>query len=1401
MNNIELYIGDTQVEFDTIPAILYNYQVDDLTNPTVVKNSFSKTITIKGTRSNNHLFGHFWNVERVQVGGSTNASSVYFNASKKIGFNLFVNTELYEQGYVKLDAVRLIDGDYEYDITLFGGLGDFFYNLTTTEGGEKKKLKDLNFKENLDFTINIDTISEAWSALGAKKLGKWSMLNFMPAYNGLPDDFDANKILIDIEATNLLKTVKDGGKYYEDKDGWVVAELPEDMTEWEVRDLRSYLQRPCFRMKEIIKACCRPENNGGYEVELDPDFFNSNNPYWEDTWLTLPMLQTIEFSTGEQVLQNSKLLPDTATGDRNGYYYQPLNFDIGEYPSSVINRINVRTTINPDINYYGTYYKNTSWAWFWNKGGDSYHTGHWCFGSLFCQLLAFNGDTVVGASTVKNLTTPVRHNGKLYFGTNDDYKGGHKFTPYMSQPIYDYLGTFTKDGFVGEDETTPYVFNFTIDGLTTNVTSLKLCYYWGATEDKMKKSENAPTLYETTKDVGWFEFERYSHAMTDVSQQKIDIKSTTLKSVLGETVGRTGTEITKDMLLNTEASPCDYLLSYCKMFGMHFSKSLYENKIKIETRKTFYDRTKINDISDAIDYSKGLTINPLVFGSKWVEFSQEQEETQYVNDYKNSKGVSYGCKILNTGYDFNSDKKQLLEKSVIKSGIEGLERSKYFICYNNDNKVRPWFGYGMKYNLYNGEDTTEVIGKNSSKNSILGINEGEGLKYYDLFPKLQFHDAENKATDGNNVLVFHSGFKSLTKDRANPINYFLSDDSYYQTQLNDGNPCWLFVGGDKMVNDKKIAKKLSSLPVFERYLTDEDGTTIKKSLDFGTAQELFIPKYSITDTTNIYHNFWKNYLEDLYDVNTKILTAYVRLNNKVGYNLLKEFYWFENSIWRINKITDWRIGVDTPTKVEFIKVQDINDYSSITQERLRNVKFVASKYKVNPEGETITLSLTIDNNGSWRIISNNKNITLSKTSGTGDATITCKIPSTANPTAYSNYSITLVDDEGNTKTLNILQGFEGETQFKVIPSSLIVPSTGGSYDIDFEWVNQGDMEITTSNFMGDVTGNVNLSPFRATVNVNENTEDSVISGLITFKGDGFSGSVGIDQLPAELEFGKEGGEYQLTFNYNKTIIVNLPSWITVKGNTLIVLANYYEYEREATITVSNGDTVASMLIKQSIGGITPSAPKVTPTSLYFHKKGEAQLLTINITNDWVIRNPLDWVTLNMDNSDSNAVVIITADMNEGEERSGYINVYDAEMRMTYPVFLAQMGETSVPSITISPQNITIGSDGGIATISVVYENRDGDYLEVTADEGVNVKKGFWNGENLGVQVNVPKNETSDIKIYQVKFKCSLGEYFVTITQAALELLEVEPTTISFDGNGGTAVITISSNTDWTIELE
>lgn len=1401
MKDLHLYIGNREVEFHSNPEILYTYQTDELNNPTVVKNSFSKTITLYGSSANNQLFGHFWNVERLQVDGG-DGSGVYFNASKKMPFALYIGSEIYEQGYVKLDEVRRVDGNYEYDITLFGGLGDFFYNLSINDDGNEMKLSDLEFAEDIDFTINIDTVKEAWSALENETDGKWQTINFMPAYNGLPDDFDSDKIVINTKGTNLTKSVTEDGKTYTTKNDYVLGTLPDEMTEWETRDLRSYLQRPCIRMKEVVKACCDPDNNGGYTVELDSDFFNSDNPYWEKTWLTLPMIQALEYDSGEQTLEGAKLIAATTEGDVQGYMYQPLTFDMGEYSNSVPSSITVRGTI--DCGYPQHY---TSYVWFWNKNGDSYHSGWWCMGSLFCQLLAFNGDTVVGASNVFNLTTPIRHNGKLYYGDNTDYTEGHQFTPYMGKPTYHSLGTFENGLWVREGETEPAEFAFTITGLTTNVTSVKMCYYWGASKNKLKKTQSTPnSLFINDKDVSWMQVNFNWQTLNRIEDYNFGITATNLKSVLGGTIGRTGTEVTKSLILNTEASPADYLLSYCKMFGLYFTKDVFENKIYIETRKSFYDREEIVNLEDLVDYSKGVNISPIAFDTKWVQFSQEKDETQFASNYLTTKGIDYGCKVLNTGYEFNSDKKELLESNVIKSGIEGLERSKYFVAYNNDNVCRPWFGYGMKYNLYNGDNTTEVNGSNAAGSNILGINEGEGMKYYDLFPKLQFHDADNSPTDGNNCLVFFSGVKDLSSGRTNPISYYLTDDCYWQSQLNEGTPCWFFTTSDTDVYEKPAARKINSIPVFERYLTDSEGGRVKKSLDFGSPQELFIPSYSLTDEVNIYHNFWKTYLEDLYDINTRILTAWVRIVGQPNPDWLRKFYWFENAIWRINKITDWNIGSYDTTKVEFVKVQEVGDYTSITQTKGNTIKLSASKYNVSPNGERVTLYLTTLNEGSWFIKGSNDGLIFSKVNGTGSQQLTVTIPQTKAPTANTPYYITAVDDEGNMANITINQGYNGETQLTVKPTNLIVPSSGGFYDIDFEWINQGDNEIEGYSFDGDITMEVVIDGFDGDLTVRENPENNNISGRVLFYNSDFDAEIGIDQLVEQVNFTKDGGSVDMVFNYNSNLtFLNLPYWLSVSKVSdveyrLTAIPNYYEDVRQGTITVSNGTNTADFRAFQEVGEApTKEEVYVSPNSLYFNAEGGTQYLSINIPNTWVITEGLDWVSLNMNNGDGTSIVGVTAATNEGNTRSGIIKVKDVVSGTEYDVYVSQVGTTSTRTFTITPSVIDTSADGGTYTVTINYENRNGDYVGVSG-EGVSWTDLKWLGDVATTTVTVPNNATHSDKVFNITFTSSMGDVILTINQEGLEeTLTTDKTMIGSDMNGDSNVVSVDSNVPWYAE--
>lgn len=1288
MKNIELYLGDKKVEFSTQPDILYTYAIDNIQNPTAVKNSFTKTINIDGTPINDQIFGEFWNLERQQ--GTGGVSGADFNSSKKVDFQLFMNGDLVETGYLKLNNVYSNGSTRYYEVTLYGGLGDFFYNLSTNDAdGEKLKLSDLEYGEDLDYTINIDTVKDAWDNLG-KDTGKWSVINFAPAYNGIKD-FDSKHVVINTKNTTFEKSIKaDNGKIFTTKDGFVLGNLITDLTEHEIRDYRSYLNRPVIRMKKIIEACCDEEQNGGYKVNLDPEFFNDNNPYWNDTWLTLPMISNLELSNDQQVLEDTVLTPQQTTGENNSYMYSDLVLELGSYPESLSN-LSVTANIETHSMFHYSSIVNTDW----------FGTHLW-LGSLFVQLLAYNGDNVVGASQSYNLTTLGQEDNKKKYGTNDDYKDysdGH-YTPHpLNTKIVDAVGIFDWNGFIRDNFIGAYNFKFDINNINAPVTGLKFRFFWGSNKKKHSKHKEKNWLFEYKG--GW------NPQGGTIDRQFIIpvIKETDFSAVAGESLGRTGTRIDKYSLLNTANSPAEYLLSYAKMFGLYFYKNPTEKEISILTRNNYYDKSDIIDLTNFIDTGSSIKITPTVFDTRWITFSPKQDNTEFFTKYSLTEGVNYGDKLVNTGYDFDSDKRNTLDNNVIKSAIEGHEKSKYFSQYSGDSSVRPWM-IGMTYNLYNDTDTMErtpeVIG-----GTLFGINESDGLKFYDLFPKLQFHSDNNKPTDGNDVLVFYSGKINVNQNRANNVNYILSDDTRYQTFLNDGSPCWLFTNTEMDNHNNRLCYKLNEIPVFERYLTQSGSNMIQQSLDFGAPRQLYCQLYEYKEARTIYDGYWAEYLSDLYDVNTKVLECMVNTNGQKPYDWLRKFFWYENSLWRVNKITDYNIASPSLTKIEFVKVQDLNNYSNKTIEKPKSLSLTLSKYNVSPQGETINATVTTEAGNAWTITYTD-GLTLSRTSGTGTMTFTITVPAKRDD-SVGRYTI-IARTNDNQVSATITQNAEGFITVTENGSYVgrDIPMDGGELQLNvksvYPWTLSTDddrIQFSIKYGNGDSVNGENI-----TVIFPESSAIVPYDVVVTFTEE--YGKVAYwnkRQLPLNgWNYPKEGGSKKV-YAGSAGLIFSTPEWITVTddGNgyyTFTASKNSNDEPRKNAIVSGS----ISATVSQDAGDRPKTIFEVSPNVLEFNEVGGSQSMFLNNSDnaDWSVFAFPDWIeSINPQSGSTSTIINVTVGNNDGPSKTGNIIIANNETNESLYIQVSVKGtEVIEECISLSEDTVYIDPKGGSVQITV-----------------------------------------------------------------------------------------------------
>lgn len=590
-NDVKLFINDELVDFSNELSMPFMYQLEDTNNPSIVKNAFTKTISIKGTKQNNKIFGDIYNFDREQLYDNSYLTGVYFNPSYRTPFTIYRNGELIEQGYMQLNTITLKNKEINYDITLYGGLGDFFYSLSYNEESEPLTLADLKYgvrgedglmldpEKEFDFVINKDIVKKCWEdGTGKGDETLTDFINFVPSYNGAVNGFDNKKVLINLIDNNAFtlsgKLVDD--VFYTEINGFSKAEFESEMTEWDVRDLRAYNQRPAIKLKKVIEACCNPDNNNGYVVDLDNSFFNKNNPYFEQAYIALPMFGSMFDDDGGGSITSDGCLTSVESiynyiGERDGIYNKsvsvlidPQGEDFGEKTLGYFDtsNFNFSTFFKADIDIQLFFKSNTTKPLYQSVfvaeyTDDVVYYDHPIYQSITAQIYVYgdNGLFPVAYSNVYNFTNKLEDGS---YSTLRHWIGGTD----NNSPFTNIFGRFEYDSKSGnhyfKSDTGNNTFRITVDNIR-KYPRLKFVLV-------LRRESNDP--YGTTKSAMYTKDTIELNQIDSITNNGWwDVKIVPEPKIVGKwESGTIGSEqrITKQFLLKTENTPADYLLSYCK---------------------------------------------------------------------------------------------------------------------------------------------------------------------------------------------------------------------------------------------------------------------------------------------------------------------------------------------------------------------------------------------------------------------------------------------------------------------------------------------------------------------------------------------------------------------------------------------------------------------------------------------------------------------------------------------------------------------------------------------------------------------------------------------------------------------------------------------------------------------
>ena len=179
---IELYVENNKVDINESFSTILTLAIDDIKDFGAKNSTFSKTILLPGTKTNNKLFGNIFSINAANdYNPAADNVGINFNAAIAANAIIFADNMQVFKGIFRVLEVIIDDGFIEYECAVFGELGGFIAALGT------KKLEELDFGI-ADVAWTNTNIANSWNSIAGS--GVYFPLIDYGAVSSNKKDFD-----------------------------------------------------------------------------------------------------------------------------------------------------------------------------------------------------------------------------------------------------------------------------------------------------------------------------------------------------------------------------------------------------------------------------------------------------------------------------------------------------------------------------------------------------------------------------------------------------------------------------------------------------------------------------------------------------------------------------------------------------------------------------------------------------------------------------------------------------------------------------------------------------------------------------------------------------------------------------------------------------------------------------------------------------------------------------------------------------------------------------------------------------------------------------------------------------------------------------------------------------------
>ena len=893
--NIQLYLENQEVELDNKVQFPLTKQFEHLWNPTDVLVEYSKSINIPASNKNNKIMANAYRLDRkFSVNdGSYNNIGMYLDPLKRIPMKLLYNGNILLDGYAKYSSATVNNKKTHYTFNLYGALGDVFQTLMDCVVDENKLTDEQKAEDDggakyiinqpwTDALIDKDFVKDSWEhedIVFDNLSDPHNCIGFAPAYRGLYENFEANS------AVGLGWTIMDGNvtepKSVEEqlKALWInnlvaagqTKEAAEErvnaldyntivskgLSEHQMRQFRSYEQKPYIYVHALMSMFqnkCKELT--GYTLNLDPSWFSPNNPYYANMCYMFDYLSV----SGNSKQMTSKPFTGYNKPAFNKSYYSndKINVELvanSTYTIAIDDVINGGDIILDPITF----------------GVETRAVKNATHNLDKCKIkMNKNTEVLINIAVTSEGAT------KNYY-----YWGGTGRIGEKNEIVNPNYSRYNNNNFINMFEETTYDKKsgelIGMAYITIPKTVISHAANTGVTV-KYSVSLYCPMLgglphygnYYYGKD----EYTNILPALNNSSYRAIFPNTTYLTDWRNSTTCSLKNIYTKDEPL------FNIVLQYTKMMGLLW-KTDYKNKtIDLLTKESYFKDYKIVDWTKKVDKSKGMTIEPVTFNSKYMIFNYDDVKGNHYSGYKDKYGINYGEKKMRTKYSFDTKEEKMFKEKLHPTSIS--------------TKSVP-----VIKDLY-GWNTLVKLPTTQSEINFIDCEDDKGEKAISL--NNWCFRTQNKVIEGA---------------------YHISDIT--SAEIKNGKAYWY---DTTLAMYKGYTVQVQTLPQFSPvYKSDINAVTV--GCLFNCPNEDYTSDGVIVTAKDnyLYDVCWSNYINERYNANNKKLTCYVRLtpDEYEKFNF-KQFVVIDNQLFIVNKISDYDTKSPT-TKVELIQVTNINGYT------------------------------------------------------------------------------------------------------------------------------------------------------------------------------------------------------------------------------------------------------------------------------------------------------------------------------------------------------------------------------------------------------------------------------------------------------------------------------------------